>query len=480
MAELSNLRKISIKTALRTIVGENSINMSGIRMLISWEKDPLPSSDSFASFLKQYFTSNTEEMLLVDTTHSGKLTPLLPLFAIPPFHPSPAAVQEADAFLAQQDQNCWILLCEWGTFKDILSIMSLPTDAFLIAQMQGVLCSASRRQYEEYCKGNRLEVYRTVRVDLEALIGKRAVTRDTEEERLSRTIAMTRKTEEDGKSLESVKQSTPPKFEQHIQQSQARAKAQISLIEAQIHAKLELLPVKTLTDPTIEAESVGKTMTLALQQLVVDKEREVMALCAPVVTDLAKSMQELVKFTKQVKQEYSDFVGEIVLQEQKTADRLQKAEQAYANTKVSASIKSELAQIKREIQAFEQLLTSFPPLIHYPLRIIPTCGRLAGSATPCPALLIQWKHWRFGKKLRIVLTAGAFSPSEAVLEEQVTVLPYDCAETADLVVTDAYSSQVLCRKTVKIAPISAFSRFFPWEIDKESIEYTQKALLALI
>jgi hypothetical protein len=450
-------------------------------MLISWEKDPLPSSDSFASFLMQYFSSHTEQMLLVDTTHSGKLTPLVSLFNTPPFHPSPAAVQEAGAFLAQKDENCRILLCEWGDFKDVLSSMSLLADFFMVAQTEGALCCASKRQYEEHCREKKLEVYRTVRVDLKTLIEKRAVKRDIEEEKLSSTMAVTRKTEELGKSLESVKQYTPLGFEKHIKQSQARVEAQISLIEAQIHAKLELIPVKTLTDPAIETETLGKTMTLALQQLVINKEREVAALCAPVVTDLAVSMQEVVKSTKQIKQEYSDFIGEIELQERKNADSLQKTEQTYADTKANASIKSELAQIEHEIQAFEQLLTSFPPLIHYPLRIIPTCGRLIGSESPCPVLLIQWKNWRFGQNLRVVLTAeGGFSPREAVLAEQVTVLPYECAETADLIVTDVNSSQVLCRKAIRIAPISAFSHSFPWEIDKEGIENTQKSLLALI
>jgi hypothetical protein len=256
--------------------------------------------------------------------------------------------------------------------------------------------------------------------------------------------------------------------DKQIKEAEALIQAKTKAAEAEIFIKINQIPVRLVTDPNIQGENVGKDMSDLLQRLVSDKEQAAKELCVSTSNQVAASMQSFVRTTQQSEQDYRTVAATFDQNAQSLAARLQLIEQQFTASKAGSSIQADLAQLEAEIQGFEKALENLNPPPRYPLRIISTCGKDVNTYQPCPVLVIQWKDWSSGKEMRVKFDAqGGFQPSEAVLREAVTVLPYTCQEDAILIVTSD-TDVFLCKHQVYIYTAETYARnsyFVDWEID---------------
>lgn len=443
--------------------------MSGPRGLISWQKPPLPVPASFSHFLKSRFSEFAGKTLFLDPTRCQNLAFLTNLTDFSPFTLATAVeFQDAGLFLTQQGADNWVILCEWPTFQAVLESHSLSGAFCMLIQSQATLTPVATSEYEKYCSEMNCCPYVMKLIDIGALQSA-SMRREREDER---------KTEAPELAQIDAKLNA---LRRELKLSETRTAAQTSLVKTQITAQLQHISIQTVSDPTLQGQSIGQSLSLDLKELVSARDGAAEVLCGLIAAEIGRNMQELGRSAVQTDLQYHHFFEEMQQRTQKLTECLQKTEGKYASDRQETSYQSDLEEIEREIEALTLRLASVQPSVHYPLRILVTCGRVLGTQSPCPVLVIQWKNCEKQQQLRVVFSATrAFCPSEAVLTEEVTVLPYDCAEMADLTVMDANKKQSLCRKSIEVAPSISFSSFLDWQIDKEGIAREQRSLLALI
>jgi len=471
--------------------------MVGVKVLISWERDPSPLEASFAYFLTDYFHGCNCSSVQIDSERGGKLNYLRAKLSSSQLF-SPASYPnfvDSCAFLRQEDEENWVVVCEWTTLQQACEQLSQPIGSFLLMCQGGNVSSVQKPRYESRCQEMRLEPYPKLNVALPFPKRTQIPTNPPvsqgdsplppqPQNLVPPSGECTPVHQEEEKSPDpplvfaprEVKPSVLPLglLGKQLKDSEAQINAKTKDAEAAIAARIAQIPTQALTDPNLQGEAVGREVSRDLQLLVEGKERAAKDLCMQASKQVAASMTELVRATREAEQDYSTVVGGFDQQVQALAYRLQQVGQQLADAKAGASIQAELAQLEAEIQGFEQAVESLAPPPRFPLRILSTCGRDIATNWPCPLLVIQWKDWTSGSQLRLKLDAqGGFQPSETVLTEAVTLLPYTCNENALLIVISADTDLVLCKKDVWVYTAQSYGPadyLVDWGIDKAALE----------
>lgn len=472
-------------------------------MLLSWEKDPFPVEDSFAHFLTDYF--QTCPALQIDSSRGGKLNYLRAKLPSPLFSPACCEdFEDGTAFLRRNDEENWGIVCEWTTLQEACRQLGQPMDSFLVMQFGGNLYSVQKPLYDSHCEKKGLVPYLKLNIPLPMFAKRAKKPTDPQNSQVESPVPLLYPSLPTIESplvlpnrLEEAKFSPPnPSLEpmglnfgkiglidKQMKDSAAQIEGKTKAAKDAIAGQIARIPVQPQTDPNLQGEAVGREVTTALHRLVSDKESAANDLCRQTSKQVAASMTDLVRQSAGKVQEYRDVTQACDQRAAGLAYRLQQVEQQLANARNGASIQEELAQLEAEIQGFEQFMWNFSPPPHFPLRIVTACGIDSVSRYPCPVLAIQWKDWVEGKQLRVALDAqGGIYPTEAVLKDQVTVLPYYCQENSLLIITSAQEQQLVCKQTVNIYSPQyyqqAYNYYAEWEINKTELENQQKALLA--
>ncbi len=470
--------------------------MAGVKVLISWDKEPYPDEDSFCSFLINWFSWCTGKKLQIDTNKGGKLNYLRAKLASSPlFAPAsrPEEVVDGRAFLQQVDEEDWVYVCDWNIMHEAITQLNQPLDTILLYMPQQQVYSLLKTSYIDYCTLANCKPYPMVHVPMN--LAKRGAPSQSASAAEPATQDCPNLPTESSRTgfapfgpppSKSEDQRNPPyqhlaprtefgtalvsavMVDKQIKEAEALIQVKTKAAEAEIATKINQIPVRLVTDPNIQGENVGKDMSDLLQRLVIDKEQAAKALCMSTSNQVAASMQSFVRTTQQSEQDYKTVTATFDQNAQSLASRLQQIEQQFTASKAGASIQADLAQLEAEIQGFERALENLNPPPRYPLRIISTCGKDVNTYQPCPVLVIQWKDWSSGSEMRVKFDAqGDFKPSEAVLREAVTVLPYSCDQDAILLVTSD-TNVILCKHTVYIYTAQTYAQssyFVDWEID---------------